>query len=66
MERRLLECTLTQVLSMAARLLSPLLFSPYTYDVDEIAEGVQGAVTYTTGSSVTHMFRVIQNRIYTL
>ena len=35
--------------------LSPLLFSLYINDVDEIAEGVQGAVTGTTGSSVTHI-----------
>jgi len=35
--------------------LSPLLFSLYINGVDEIAEGVQGAVTGTTGSSVTHM-----------
>jgi len=35
--------------------LSPLLFSLYINDVDEIAEGVQGAVTGTTGSSVTHL-----------
>ena len=35
--------------------LSLLLFSLYINDVDEIAEGVQGAVTGTPGSSVTHM-----------
>ena len=35
--------------------LSPLLFYLYINGVDEIAEGVQGAVTGTTGSSVTHM-----------
>ena len=36
--------------------LSPMLFSLYINDVDEIAlQGVQGAVTGTTGSSVTHM-----------
>ena len=35
--------------------MSPLLFSLYINDLGEIAEGVQGAVTGTTGSSVTHM-----------
>ena len=35
--------------------LSPLLVSLYINDVDEIAESVQGDVTSTTGSSVTHM-----------
>ena len=52
-KRRLLKCTLTQVWSRAAH--CPLCFSLYINDVDEIAEGVQGAVTGTTGSSVTHM-----------
>ena len=35
--------------------LSPLLFSLYVNDVDEIAEGVQGAVTGMPGFCVTHM-----------
>ena len=35
--------------------LSPWVPSLCINDVDEIAEGVQGAVTGTTGSSVTHM-----------
>jgi len=35
--------------------LSPLLFSSYINDIDEIAKGVYGAVTGTTGSFVTHM-----------
>jgi hypothetical protein len=52
-KRRLLKCTLTQVWSRAAH--CPLCFSLYINDVDEIAEGVQGAVTGTTGSSVTHL-----------
>ena len=53
MERKLLECTLTQVWSRAA--ICPLCISLYFNDVDEIAEGVQGAVTGTTGSAVRHM-----------
>jgi hypothetical protein len=35
--------------------LSPLLFSLYVNDIDEIAERVQGAVTGTAGFHVTHM-----------
>ena len=35
--------------------LSPWISSLCIDDVDEIAEGVQGALTGTTGSSVTHM-----------
>eukprot|EP00983_Pelagomonas_calceolata_P014679 465901-Pelagomonas_calceolata.AAC.1 len=35
--------------------LSPLLFSLYVNDIDEHAEGVQGAVTGTDGVHVTHI-----------
>ena len=35
--------------------LSPLLFSLYVNDIDELAEGVQGAVTGTDGVHVTHL-----------
>ena len=35
--------------------LSPLLFSLYFNDVDESSEGVHGALTGTTDSSVTHI-----------
>ena len=35
--------------------LSPLLFSLYINDVDDIAEGVSGAITGTAGVHVLHM-----------
>ena len=35
--------------------LSPLLFSLYIYDIDDIAEGVSGAITGTAGVHVSHM-----------
>ena len=35
--------------------LSPLLFSLYINDIDEIAEGVSGAITGTAGVHVSHM-----------
>jgi len=35
--------------------LSPLLFSLYINDIDDIAEGVSGAVTGTAGVHVSHM-----------
>jgi len=35
--------------------LSPLLFSLYNYDIDDIAEGVSGAITGTAGVHVSHM-----------
>ena len=35
--------------------LSPLLFSLYINDIDNIAEGVSGAITETAGVHVSHM-----------
>ena len=35
--------------------LSPLLFSLYINDIDNIAEGVSGAITGTAGMHVSHM-----------
>ena len=35
--------------------LSPLLFSLYINDIDDIAEGVSGAITGTAGVHVSHM-----------
>ena len=35
--------------------LSPLLFSLYINDIDDIAEGVLGAITGTAGVHVSHM-----------
>jgi hypothetical protein len=35
--------------------LSPLLFSLYINDIDDIAEGVSGAITRTAGVHVSHM-----------
>lgn len=35
--------------------LSPLLFSLYVNDIDDLAEGVRGAVTGTDGVHVTHL-----------
>ena len=35
--------------------LSPLLFSLYIIDIDNIAEGVSGAITGTAGVHVSHM-----------
>jgi len=35
--------------------LSPLLFSLYSNDIDDIAEGVSGAITGTAGVHVSHM-----------
>jgi hypothetical protein len=37
------------------RPLSPLLFSPYINDINDIAEGVTGAVTGFAGVHVSHM-----------
>ena len=37
------------------RPLSPLLFSPYINDINDIAEGVTGAVTGCVGVHVSHM-----------
>ena len=34
---------------------SPLLFSLYINDIDDIAEGVSGAITGTAGVHVSHM-----------
>jgi len=38
--------------------LSPLLFSLYINDIDDIAEGVSGAITRTASVHVSHMFYV--------
>eukprot|EP00983_Pelagomonas_calceolata_P076541 1153453-Pelagomonas_calceolata.AAC.3 len=38
---------------------SPLLFSLYVNDTDEVAEGVQGAVTQTDGMHLTHIMQNI-------
>jgi hypothetical protein len=55
MERRLLKYTQHQHRREARLPFAPFAFISVYHNVDEIAEGVQGSVTATAGSFVTHM-----------